>query len=59
MHSSKFEPQNKERILLTQVKSKSDFSVVFTKKKVWTSAAVSGIVVAKAEKESLPPRRKS
>lgn len=50
MHSSKFEPQNKERTLLTQVKSKSDISVVFTKKKVWTSAAVSGIVVAKDKK---------
>lgn len=35
---------------MTEIKNSRDISVVFTKEKVWTSAAVSGIVVAKAEK---------
>ncbi|WP_304433161.1 hypothetical protein [Acutalibacter muris] len=44
--------------LAAEVKNSRDISVVFTKKKVWTSTAVSGIVVAKAEKKPLPQRRK-
>ncbi len=45
--------------IITEVKNRCGFSVVLTKKKVWTSAAVSGIVVERAARQALTTKERT